>query len=49
MTLLAVQKTLDKGKNQATFTDVPEQKKQPRGFKPQTKEKGLFKYQEDKK
>ncbi len=45
--MLAVQKTLDdKGKIQATFTDVPEQRK-PRGFKPQNNEKGLAKYQED--
>ena len=47
--MFAVQKTLEKGKNQATFTDVPEQKKpKSRGFNPEDKEKGLFRYQEDK-
>ena len=45
MSLIAVQKTLEKGNIQATFTEVPEQTK-PRGFEKQ-KKGGLAKYQGD--
>ncbi len=49
--MLAAQKTLEKerGGVQSAFSEMPEQKKRPRGFKPQGKEKGLFRYQEDEK
>jgi len=50
MSIIAVQRTLQKEPVQATFSEAEKIKAtKPRGFKPQDKKTGLSKYQGDEK